>query len=113
MTVTIKGTNLDLTPALKRYATDKVLGLGKFFPTITLAAIELERTTRHHQKGEIWRAEANLRATGHLFRAEAAAGDIYAAVDALKDELKRELKALHERRALDVRRARRAKLAGR
>ena len=109
MTVTIKGTNLDLTPALKRYAMDKALALLKFFPSITIARIELERTTKHHRKGVVWRAEANLKAPQHLFRAEALAGDIYSAIDMLVDELKRELRALKGRRLDAVRRARNTK----
>ena len=113
MTVTIKGTNLELTPALKQYATEKVLALLKFFPTVTIARLELERTSRHHHKGEVWRAEANLHAPHHLFRAEACATDIYAAVDGMKDELKRELKNLKDKKSGAVRQARRTNLKGR
>lgn len=112
MTVTIKGTNLDLTLPLKKYAEYKILALAKFFPGLTQARIELERTTKHHHKGEVWRAEANISGPQHLFRAEAMANDIYAAIDAMKDELKHELHALKEKRVRLVRRARRAK-AGR
>lgn len=113
MTVTIKGTNLELTPALKQYAAEKVLSLGKFFPGLTIARLELERTTRHHHKGEVWRAEGNLHGPHHLFRAEAEAADIYAAVDRMKDELKRELHASKEKRRTQVRQARWMKGAGR
>jgi putative sigma-54 modulation protein len=109
MTVTIKGTNLDLTPALKRYATAKVLGVLKFLPTVTIARLELERTTQHHRKGAVWRAEANLRAPHRLVRAEAFGYDIYAAIDGLRDELTHELKVVKGKRQAEVRRARRAK----
>ncbi|OGL87373.1 ribosomal subunit interface protein [Candidatus Uhrbacteria bacterium RIFCSPLOWO2_02_FULL_48_12] len=110
MVVDIKGTNLELTPALKKYATEKIASLVKFYPGLIQARIELERTTKHHHKGEVWRAESNISGPQHLFRAEAMANDIYAAIDAMKDELKRELQALKEKRARFVRRARRAKV---
>ncbi|KKU48194.1 ribosomal subunit interface protein [Candidatus Uhrbacteria bacterium RIFCSPLOWO2_12_FULL_46_10] len=106
MVISIKGTNLDLTPALKRYAEQKILSLAKFFPGLTHARVELERTTKHHHKGDVWRAEANLHGPKHLFRAEAVSTDIYAAVDAVKDELKRELHGLKEKRSISVRQAR-------
>jgi|SRR3989338_1431230 len=109
MTITIKGTNLDLTPALKQYATEKVLNIEKFLPSIVLAELELERTTRHHQKGLVWRAEANLHAPQHLFRAEAFGEDIYKAIDALKKELKHAIGSLKEKRAGAIRKARRSK----
>lgn len=110
MEITIRGTNLELTPALKRYATKKVASLEKFFPGVTIARVELERTTKHHHKGNIWRAEVNLDAPQHVFRAEAVGADLYGAIDAVKDELKRELQGLKEKRQVAVRRARRAKI---
>ena len=109
MTINIKGTNLDLTIPLRKYAEDKILSLVKFFPGLIQARVELERTTKHHHKGEVWRAEANLRGPRHLFRAEAKAGNIYAAIDILKDDLKRELHVLKEKRVAQTREARRAK----
>lgn len=112
MTVIIKGTNLDLTLPLKKYAEYKILALVKFFPGLTQARIELERTTKHRHKGEVWRAEANITGPQHLFRAEATADDIYAAIDAMKNELKRELHVLKEKRTRSVRRARQVR-AGR
>ncbi len=109
MTVTLKGTNLKLTAALKAYASEKVESLEKFFPGITVARIELGKTSRHHQKGDVWRAEATLDGPKHVFRAEAVAEDIYAAIDMVRDELKRDLQRLKEKRAAKIRSVRRAK----
>ena len=108
MTITIKGTNLDLTPTLKQYAMRKILAVGKFSPDIILADIELERTTRHHHKGKVWRAEVNLHGLPRLIRAEAIATDIYAAIDEAQDELKRELKNIKDKGAIGIRKARQA-----
>lgn len=97
---------MDLTPSIKDYAVDKVLSLSKFLPEATLTEIELERTTRHHQKGQVWRAEANLHATERLVRAEAYGEDIYGAIDKLKHELKRTLVSFKEKRTAVRRRSR-------
>ena len=110
MTTSIKGTNIVLTVALKKYVNEKIFSLVRFFFGVTQARVELERTTKHHHKGEVWRAEANLYGPQHLFRAEATATDIYAAIDLMKDELKREFRTLKEKRAISVRQARRVKL---
>lgn len=104
MIINIKGTNLELTPALRRYAEEKVVALTKFFSDLTQARIELERTTKRHHKGKVWRAEANLLGPRHLFRAEAVGSDIYTAIDSLKDELKRELRAYKEKNMSSARR---------
>lgn len=100
---------MDLTPALKQYVEDKLISLTKYYSGLTQVRVELERTTKHHHKGGVWRAEANISGPQHLFRVEAVANDIYAAIDEMKDELKRELKALKEKRARLVRRARQTK----
>ncbi len=109
MTITIKGTNLELTEGLKAYATDKIQSLEKYFPGITVARIEMGRTSRHHQKGDVWRAEVNLDSPKHVFRAEAVEEDIYAALDAVKNELKKELLRLKDKRATKIRSVRRTK----
>lgn len=107
MTINLKGTNVELTAAMKKYAESKVASLEKFFPSILSARVELERTTPRHSKGEVWRAEVNIRVPRRLVRAEAVAKDIYAAVDKVKDELKRELRILKEKvKEKTVRRAR-------
>ena len=108
METSIKATDLELTPALKKYAQDKINSLVKFLPGLTHAWVELQRTTKHHHKGEVWRAEANLHAPQHLIRAEAKATDIYAAIDLMKDGLRRELKSLKDKRTSALRGARRS-----
>lgn len=62
-------------------------------------AIEIERETRHHQKGRIWRAEANLSLPKAFLRAEAEAEDIRSAIDMVQAELSQELRKYKEKRA--------------
>jgi ribosomal subunit interface protein len=58
MNIAIKATHLDLTPAIKEYAEEKVGNLEKFIQPIE-AKIELERDRKHHS-GEVFRAEVTL-----------------------------------------------------
>ena len=91
---TIKETNLRLLPTQARYLDRKLKAVEKLLhPDDTLAAadIEVERTTRHHRQGEIFRAEINLRTAQGTFRAEAFGESVMAAIDAVKDEVVRQL----------------------
>lgn len=53
--------------------------------------VEIEKTTDHHQKGDIFRAEFNFAMRGKHFRSESTTEDIYAAIDEAKDDLAREI----------------------
>lgn len=59
--------------------------------------IEIERETKHHKKGRIWRAEANLTIPKGFFRAEAEAEDIRSAIDMVEAEILSELKKYKEK----------------
>ena len=61
------------------------------------ADVELAKTTRHHQKGDIFKAEINLTVSGKLIRAVAEEWDLRVAIDAVKDELQREIKGNKEK----------------
>ena len=93
MQIEIKCTGIELTDALRSYVESKLGRLGKFVhgQDSFLITVELGKTTAHHHKGEVFRAEANMRHDGVLIRAEATAEDLYAAIDLLKEEANREL----------------------
>lgn len=89
----IKGNNMDLTDAIKDYATKKVEALEKYlqdFDPIDVS-IEVGQTTRGQNKGPIFRAEVNLNVPGALMRAEETAEDLYEAIDKVKDSLQRQI----------------------
>ncbi|MDD4900574.1 MAG: ribosome-associated translation inhibitor RaiA [Patescibacteria group bacterium] len=89
MILNIKATNLELTPRLKDYVQLKMDMLEKFLGNLKIisAHFEVERTTKHHLKGEIYRAEANLVINGDLLRVEKTEKDVFKAVDKVKDHL--------------------------
>ena len=99
MHLTITGRHLTLTPALKTYATEKVMALLARLATAPEVAqamhvdIEMIRETQHHRKGEIWKAAATitLPQQKHSLHASAMHSDIYAAVDLLVEEIEHEM----------------------
>jgi len=102
MNVKIKATNLELTSAISEYVNTKMEDVDRFIktkdPESVLAYVEVEKTTDHHQKGEIMRAEINLQIGGKKFRAESSQEDLYAAIDIAKDEMVRSVKENQDKR---------------
>ena len=116
MRITLRSKNLTLTPALRTYIDIKVLGpvrkLLKDALETDLPVLDLEfsRTTRHHQKGKVFYAEANLTIGKRLLRAEVYDEDIRVCCDILKDELDREIRRFKNKAVARERRgARKAK----
>jgi len=91
MEITIKATGITLTPDLEKVINDKVGGLSKFFDNIIRANVEVGRTTRHHQKGDVFLAEVNLEVPKKIIRAESETQDIIVSLNDVKDKLKIEL----------------------
>ncbi|HRH31886.1 MAG TPA: ribosome-associated translation inhibitor RaiA [bacterium] len=95
----IKGTNMELTEAIKQYVERKLESLvsicEKYSPCDVVA--EVGKTSPHHQKGDVFYAELNMTIPGAVLRATSTKDDLYAAIDDVKDELKRQLVDRKER----------------
>jgi len=98
MKIDILGTNMELTEAIKEHINGKIGGLDKFFDNILDARVDIGLTSKHHKKGDIYRAEVNLRVPGKLLRAEAVTDDLYKSINQVKDELQREIKRYKEKK---------------
>ncbi len=102
MQINLKGTELDLTPSLKQYIEEKLAPLQKFVQryeekTSIQLFVEVARTTKHHKKGDVFYAEVVVQLPKKVLRGEASHRDARAAVDLLKDVLKRELETYKEK----------------
>lgn len=98
MKIDIKGTNMELTQAIKDYVNEKIGGLEKYFDGILVARVDVGLTSKHHQKGNIFRAEVNLEVPQkHVLRAEAVREDLYMAINEVKQELQIQLKKLKDK----------------
>ncbi|PJA46332.1 ribosomal subunit interface protein [Candidatus Uhrbacteria bacterium CG_4_9_14_3_um_filter_36_7] len=96
----IQSTNIELTDAIRSYVEQKVFLLEKLLTDFEASAkltVEVGKTTQHHYKGEVFRAEMNLDIPGEFFRAEEIREDLYEAIDAAKDNLKRQLSDYKDR----------------
>lgn len=105
MKTTIRTKNITLNQRLKDYVDEKIGSeveklLVHERPPIE-AAVELIRLTKHHQKGEIYRAEVQVSLHGHKVISEASGQSIEQAIDEVKDELEREIKK-HRGKEKDV-----------
>ncbi|MBU4375173.1 ribosome-associated translation inhibitor RaiA [Patescibacteria group bacterium] len=100
MNINIKATNIELTPKIKDYVQEKMDMLEKYLGSVDVinAKFEVELTTLHHNKGEIYRAEANLDVPGSLLRVEKTEKDLFKAIDKVKDHLTRSIKRYKEKR---------------
>ncbi len=105
MQINIKATNVDLTPKIKDYIQEKMDMLEKYLGNIDVirANFEVEMTTRHHAKGEIYRAEVNLVVPGDILRVEKTEKDLFKAIDKVKDHLMRSIRR-HKEKRIDRRR---------
>ncbi len=96
MKIHLKAVNIDLTEPLKIYIEEKLGALEKFVSRWDLEGaveiwVEVSRTTRHHKKGDVFKAEADLRLPGKVLRAEDEDFDVRVAVDRVRDKLQREV----------------------
>lgn len=90
MDIKIKATKLELTPAIKAYAEDKISHLEKYLGNkvrVINCDLEIEKTTGRQDKGEIFRAEVNLEVPHEILRVEKTEKDLYKAIDKVKDHL--------------------------
>lgn len=96
----IKATGIELTDAIKD-AVEKDLAaleaMTERFGDAAAVDVEVGKTTNHHHKGEIFRAEMNLHIPGKTIRVEETAEDLYAAIKEAARTLGREVVKEKER----------------
>lgn len=103
MKVNLKATNIELTPAIQDYVNKKIKGLEKFLDSSNdslQAWVEVGMTTRHHHKGDIFRAEIQFHLPHYKKSARAVAEEetLYAAIDGAHEEMKLELSKIKDRK---------------
>lgn len=106
MNINIKATNISLTSSISDYVGKRVGKISKLLKNDESAQcnIELARTTGHHNKGEIFRAEIHIVGANKNHYASADEVDLYAAIDAVRDEIVSELRSRKEKRMVFIRR---------
>lgn len=102
MNIKTKYTNLESTPAIQEYVLEKIGSLEKLLTRLdekgaAKAFVEIARSTKHHQKGDVYHIECNLELPGKLLRAETENWDVRLGVDEVRNILDLEIKKYMER----------------
>ncbi len=95
MNIIIKATGFELTPPIQEAAEKKLSSIAKFIPPGTEPVelrLEIGLTSKHHAKGDIFRAEANLLIHNDLLRVESCKEDLMMAITDAKDELQEQIR---------------------
>ena len=97
MPLKIKTTNFDLQENLKALIHEKMAGLEKFFNNIQQVDIEVGKTTKGQQKGDIFFCEINLSVPKKLIRFREEAKDLSIAITGAKKGIQIEIKKYKEK----------------
>jgi ribosomal subunit interface protein len=101
MKIIIRAKNLELTKSLKNFIEEKIGGLKKFVDVLkrqedgkTLAEVffDIEKETKHHNKGQVFRSEAKIMLPGKKIIAQSAGDNLLLTVVEIKDKLQQEIK---------------------
>jgi putative sigma-54 modulation protein len=94
MNINIKATNMDLTDTLRDYVHSKIGALEKIIGSsedVNLF-VEIGKESNHHNKGEVYMSEVRTRISGKDYYIKKFESNLYAAIDAVKDDLIRDVK---------------------
>lgn len=100
MNINIKTTAITLTPAISDYTNkrlDKISSLLQNDPSVQ-CHVELAKTTGHHNKGDIFKAEIHLVGPGKNIYVSVEKDDLYAAIDIARDEVVNKLSSEKSKR---------------
>ena len=96
MKINIKTTGVKLTPALEQYLSHKLSKIKNQIDESAgeaIAGVEIGKTTEHHRRGELFKAELTLDIPGQaLSRSVSVEYDLYTAIDAMKAEILSQIK---------------------
>jgi len=90
MKINIKATGMELTPAIASYVNKKISSVGKYLEKENVdpvAQVEVGKSTQHHKSGNVFRAEIHITGGGLDLYAVSEMGDLYAAIDVVRDEI--------------------------
>ncbi|MEZ4701802.1 MAG: HPF/RaiA family ribosome-associated protein [Rhodothermales bacterium] len=98
MGITIQTVGMRLTENLRTYATEKIEDTLRFFGKTNPETIRIDLLlSRHEEKGQIFRAKANITVPGDHFFLEEEADDINVAVSRLKQSITKRARRWRER----------------
>ncbi|MEX0765306.1 MAG: ribosome-associated translation inhibitor RaiA [bacterium] len=108
MHVIVQGKHLDVTPALREYAEEKVGKISRYFDQVQEAQVVLS-VERRDGMGKAQVVEVTVWGDGLVLRGEEASQDMYASIDLVFDKLRKQIekyrsKLIERRRISESRR---------
>jgi putative sigma-54 modulation protein len=91
MLVTVTGRNIELTPALKEYLTEKLQRAQKHFDH-KLDCTALLSVAKNPSIAKSQKAEITIKVNGNVIRGEEATENMYASIDLVADKIERQLR---------------------
>ncbi len=98
--INIKSINLDLNNSIRRYINNRLDTIIKKFTNNkpTTCDVFLEKTTNHHNKGDLYKAEIKMNIDGKNFVVLSQKEDLYKAIDDVKEQLVRRITDTKEKK---------------
>lgn len=92
MNIIVNGRHLEVTPALKSYAEEKISRFDRYLTDISEAVVTLSVEKKYRHKAEVL-----LRVNGVLIQAESVTEEIYSSIDEVTEKLDRQVKKYKEK----------------
>lgn len=90
---------MDLTSAITDHINKSLEFVNRFLnDNEALIQVEVGKTTNHHNKGDIFRAEIDVNSKGNKFHTVSEKSDLYLAINDAKDQITSELKKTFEKK---------------
>ncbi|MBF0329077.1 MAG: ribosome-associated translation inhibitor RaiA [Nitrospirae bacterium] len=91
MKIVVNGRHLEVTPALKSYAEEKIGKFEKYLSNITEATVTISVEKYRHK------AEVLIKVNGALIQAESVTSEVYSAIDEVVEKLEKQVVKYKER----------------
>lgn len=98
MDIVIKGRNVEVPEHYRIHVSGKLVRLARYDRKLSHVDVELFHEPNRRQHKSCQRVEITTMVRGQAVRAEAAAGDFYAAMDCAVSKLENRLRRMHDRR---------------
>ena len=98
MDIVVKGRNVEVPEHYREHIADKLTRLERYDRKTIRADVELFHERNPRQAKSCQRVDITLKSRGPAVRAEACAGDFYAALDSATSKLENRLRRMHDRR---------------
>lgn len=94
MHIKIAGIHVEITDALRDYIHERLDTISKYThqgDNVMSVTVEISKTTERHTHGDMFQVDALLKLKKKEFHVTSIKGDVYSAIDDIKDLLSREL----------------------